>query len=81
MPQVCIIQFKNTQFSNLYDAGVQITVSTDDPPYFHTDIDLEYNQLATKLNWSDTRLKEISRIAMNAAFCDNETKRKLLNKL
>ena len=66
---------------HLYDAGVQITVSTDDPPYFHTDLGLEYNQLVTELNWSDSKLKEISRIALNAAFCDEETKTRLSKKL
>ena len=65
----------------LDNAGVLITVSTDDPPYFDTDIAREYDQLATKLSWTDARLRELSRVALKAAFCDEETKARLLNKV
>ena len=65
----------------LDNAGVLITVSTDDPPYFDTDIAREYDQLATKLSWTDARLRELSHVALKAAFCDEETKARLLSKV
>jgi len=66
--------------SALREAGVKTTVSTDDPPYFHTDMSAEYRGLSEKLGWTQVDFDAINRTAMHAAFCDDETKSKLLAK-
>lgn len=55
-------------------AGVPVTVSTDDPPFFRTDMTREYENLAAAFGYGETEFTELARTAMAAAFCDDETK-------
>ncbi len=66
--------------SALREAGVQVTVSTDDPPYFHTDMTAEYRGLSESLGWTQDDFNAINRTAMQAAFCDDVTRSKLMAK-
>ena len=65
----------------LRQAGVNVTVSTDDPPYFHTDMVAEYDHLEATFGWDAARFRDINVAAMNAAFCDAETAMKIIRKL
>ncbi|MDO5658059.1 MAG: adenosine deaminase [Paracoccus sp. (in: a-proteobacteria)] len=60
--------------ARLADAGVRVTVSTDDPPFFHTDLSHEYNRLADHFGWSEAEFAELNRNALAAAFCDDDTR-------
>lgn len=62
----------------LRDAGVLVTISTDDPPYFHTDMTAEYTALNRDLGWTAADFRASNRIAMQAAFCDEDTRKTLL---
>jgi len=62
----------------LRDSGVQVTVSTDDPPYFHTDMTAEYKGLSEQLGWTQEDFDAINQTAMKAAFCDEATRSKLM---
>jgi len=62
----------------LRDSGVIVTVSTDDPPYFHTDMTSEYRGLSEQLGWTQDDFDAINQAAMKAAFCDEATRAKLL---
>jgi len=62
----------------LRDSGVIVTVSTDDPPYFHTDMTAEYRGLSEQLGWTQGDFDAINQAAMKAAFCDEATRSKLL---
>ena len=61
----------------LYDAGVPVTVSTDDPPYFHTNMTKEYNDLERSFGWAEPEFKAITETAITAAFCSTDLKAKL----
>ena len=65
----------------LRDAGVLITVSTDDPPFFHTDMKQEYTNLAETFGWGAKDFLALNITAVQAAFCDIETKQILLKAL
>ncbi len=65
----------------LRDAGVKVTVSTDDPPFFHTTMTEEYEQLAKRFGWGEDAFRDINRIALDAAYCDAETKAVLAQRL
>lgn len=65
----------------LRERGVKVTVSTDDPPFFHTDLKREYDMLADTFGWDDEVVREVNVTAANAAFCDDATRKKLLKKL
>lgn len=62
----------------LIDAGVTVTLNSDDPPFFATSLKGEYDLATTHFKMSDDELKTITRNAIGAAFVDNETKRNLL---
>lgn len=61
--------------------GVKVTVSTDDPPFFHTDMTREYEVLQSAFGWDETRFAEIYRTAADAAFCDEAMRARLLSHL
>ncbi len=65
----------------LRERGVKVTVSTDDPPFFHTTMTREYEQLARVFGWGASDFQEISQTALDAAFCDADTKTRLADKL
>ncbi|MCF3972064.1 adenosine deaminase [Paracoccus salsus] len=60
--------------ARLADAGVRVTVSTDDPPFFHTSMRHEYNRLADAFGWGDEDFAQMNRWAIEAAFCDPATR-------
>lgn len=76
-----IYGWRNHPIAALADAGVRVTVSTDDPPFFHTTIRHEYEQLADAFGWGDTEFAEMNRTALDAAFCDRDTKERLRKEL
>ncbi len=67
--------------ARLKDMGVKVTVSTDDPPFFHTDMRKEYSKLSKAFGWCKEDFKELNRTALTSAFCDNTTKTKLRKRL
>lgn len=65
----------------LRSAGVKTTISTDDPPFFHTTLGQEYRQLADTFGWTSKDFTALNRTAAEAAFCSAETRQSLLEKL
>ena len=63
--------------SILYQRGVKVTVSTDDPPFFHTTMQKEYQDLHDAFDWDDAFFDQMARGALDAAFCDADTKARL----
>lgn len=61
----------------LIEAGVKVTLNSDDPPFFHTTLRDEYD----KSGLSETALRGIARTAIEASFVDEATKRRLLEKV
>ncbi|WP_339950387.1 adenosine deaminase [uncultured Albimonas sp.] len=61
--------------------GVSASVSTDDPPFFATDMDREYVELTAAFGWGEAEFAAIARDALDGAFCDAGTKAALAAKL
>lgn len=61
--------------------GVKVTVSTDDPPFFHTTMNREYDGLHAAFDWDEGQFNRLSQTALDAAFCDADTKVRILKKL
>jgi adenosine deaminase len=59
-------------------AGVRVTLGSDDPPYFGASIGGEYAVCAERYGWGEDDLREITRTALEAAFCDNTLKEELI---
>jgi adenosine deaminase len=65
----------------LFDRGVKVTVSTDDPPFFHTTMEREFARLSEAFDWDEGVFAKLNRTAMEAAFCDVATREKILERL
>ena len=65
----------------LRDAGVTVTLSTDDPPYFHTDLPSEYAALSAAFGWTVEDFRALNVAAAKAAFCDEATRSAVLQQL
>lgn len=65
----------------LRKAGLRVTVSTDDPPFFHTTMDHEFDMLHRTFGWDADVVQQINITAARAAFCDDVTRDKILKKL
>lgn len=73
--------FEKHPISEMFNRGVKVTVSTDDPPFFHTTMAREYEMLNRAFDWDEGVFDKISKTAIEAAFCDAETKTRLLKTL
>jgi adenosine deaminase len=65
----------------LRNAGAKVTVSTDDPPFFLTDMTQEYENLNRVFGWEDADFAQAQDTALAAAFCDDATREKLAKRL
>lgn len=66
---------------HLRDAGVKVTVSTDDPPFFGTTMTHEFDMLAATFGWGNDDFDALNRTALAAAFCSDETREKISKQL
>ncbi|GAB4362900.1 MAG: adenosine deaminase [Oricola sp.] len=68
-------------FPRLRAAGVKLTLSSDDPPFFHTSLAQEYETARRHFGLDAAGLLEATRTAIEAAFVDGETRARLLARL
>ena len=66
--------FVSHPLRRLKEAGVQVTISSDDPPFFHTTMAREYEELHRAFDWDEGQFRRIARQSLDAAFCDADTK-------
>lgn len=62
----------------LRDAGVPVTLGSDDPPYFGATLAGEYRVARDAFGLDDDALREITRTALRAAFVQEEVRAPLL---
>lgn len=67
--------------ARLRDAGVKVTVSTDDPPFFKTTMTQEYDALERAFGWGSAEFTELNTVAMDAAFCDDATRARIKERM
>ncbi len=65
----------------LRQAGVRITLNSDDPPFFHTTLGHEYVETSRVFGWTRDIQQSITKNALEAAFVDEETRAVLLKRL
>jgi len=61
----------------LKEAGIRVTLGSDDPPYFGASIGGEYRVCADHFGFTDEDLRRITRTALDAAFCEQGLKERL----
>jgi adenosine deaminase len=62
----------------LRDAGVAVTLGSDDPPYWNASIGGEYAVAAGHMGFDEEALREVTRTALRAAFVEEDVRQKLL---
>jgi adenosine deaminase len=65
----------------LRGAGVKTTLGSDDPPYFGASIGGEYELCRERFGFDDEDLRGISRTAVEAAFCEESLKERLMRRV
>lgn len=65
----------------LFDAGVKVTLNSDDPPYFHTSLAREYEAARDEMGFALEEIDAMTRTAIEAAFVDEPTRERLLSRL
>ena len=65
----------------LWNLGLNVTVLTDDPPFFHTDMTKDYAASSRALGWGKEDFKALNETSLSAAFCSNNTKDELIKRL
>ena len=73
--------FASHPLPRLRDAGVRVTLGSDDPPYFGATIEGEYEVCVERMGFSAEELVSITRTAIDAAFCDERLRAELRSRL
>lgn len=73
--------FAQHPLRHLADSGVRITLNSDDPPFFATSLQQEYDLARDHMGFDRAELVQCTRTALEAAFVDEKTRAKLLKRL
>jgi len=73
--------FEDHPLPRLRAAGVRTTLGSDDPPYFGASIGGEYEICRERFGFDDHDLRAISRTAVEAAFCEETLKERLIQRV
>jgi aminodeoxyfutalosine deaminase len=60
------------------DAGVVVTVNSDDPPMFGTTLNREYEIAAELLGLDESGVADLARSAVRESFADDDVKARIL---
>jgi aminodeoxyfutalosine deaminase len=63
------------------DAGVTVTVNSDDPPMFNTTLNREYEIAAELLALDDAGIADLARDAVRASFADPDVKARIVGEI
>lgn len=73
--------FASHPLRKLKEAGVRVTISSDDPPFFGTSLAREYALASSAFGFDDVEIDAMTRTGLEAAFVDEETRARLLAQL
>jgi adenosine deaminase len=73
--------FPEHPFPQLRDAGVKVTLGSDDPPFFHTSLEREYEIAGEYFGLGEAELLDVTRTAIRAAYVDEATRTALLTRV
>jgi adenosine deaminase len=72
---------KSHPLPQLMAAGVKVTINSDDPPFFRTSLQREYDSAAATFGFDAATMDAFTRTAIEAAFVDEPTRQALLDRL
>ena len=68
-------------FRKLHEAGLCITVNSDDPPYFGGYVNKNYAAIQAALGFTDEDLWQMARNSFTGAYMSNELRTRYLSEL
>ena len=71
----------NHPLPKFYEAGINISINSDDPPFMDTTLAKEYSRVQAAYQYSDDTMNTITKMAINAAFVDEKTRKELLARI
>jgi aminodeoxyfutalosine deaminase len=74
-------RLENHPIRRLYDAGVTVTVNSDDPPMFGTTLSHEYEIAADLLDLDEQGIAELARTAVRASFMTDQEKAEITGEI
>lgn len=76
----CLQDLEEHPVRRLFDAGLLVTLNTDDPAMFHTSLTHEYELAQDVFGFTDEHVRELARNSLEASFLPPEKKVQLLQK-
>jgi adenosine deaminase len=73
--------FETHPLPALREAGVRVTLASDDPPYFGASVGGEYEVARERFGWSEAELEAVTRTAIEASFAEEPLRAALLERL
>jgi aminodeoxyfutalosine deaminase len=74
-------RLENHPIRQMYDAGITVTVNSDDPPMFGTTLNREYEIAAQLLDLDETGIAALAGNAVRASYLDEGAKTELLGQI
>jgi len=76
----CLTKLQEHPVRRLFDAGLLVTLNTDDPAMFHTSLSREYELAQDVFGFTDEHVRELARNSLEAAFLPAQKKVELLRR-
>lgn len=73
--------FEAHPLRRLKEAGVRVTINSDDPPFFRTSLAREYALASSAFGFTDAEIDGMTRTALQAAFVDEATRARLIARI
>jgi aminodeoxyfutalosine deaminase len=77
----CCRSVREHPVRKMFDEGLMVTISSDDPAMFGTSVAREYALLQSEFAFTDEELRELARNSFEASFLPAEKKVKLLDRV
>jgi adenosine deaminase len=90
VPEVCVSSnlflkvfpdYASHPLRRFFDAGLKVTLGSDDPTFFDTSIGREYEIAHRHFGFTERELLKLSQNAVEEAFVDEETRTRLMERL
>jgi adenosine deaminase/aminodeoxyfutalosine deaminase len=75
----CCGSYEEHPLRRLFDAGVPVTLNTDDPEMFHTDLGREFEIAQNALGFTDVELQRLAQNSFHASFLTSRSEEEGLN--
>jgi adenosine deaminase/aminodeoxyfutalosine deaminase len=76
----CCTAIEQHPIRQLFDAGVLVTLNTDDPDMFHTTLTNEYQIVQQTFGFTQSELRELAKNSFRASFLPEERKHEMLER-